>query len=147
MKSSNPLRNSTRVIFSIIPVSDHPVVKMNPVILSVLKSSMIELLLQHTNLSLTPSLFGRPSSFEILKFPGGITITPVQSAPIWQITQNLFNFTLHNSIYQVRKNLNELKGQLKYGLNLKHFEVPIYLFPIHCFLPSVIFLFSIKKQQ
>ncbi|MQM13562.1 hypothetical protein Taro_046485 [Colocasia esculenta] len=112
--------NSTFVIFGVLPESKYAVI--SPVALSILRSSLIELVLQQSNLSLTPSIFGQPSSFEVLKFPGGITVIPDQSVPIWQMTQILFNFTLNNSIIQVQKNLEELKGQLKFGLNLKSYE-------------------------
>uniref|UniRef100_A0A1D1XNM8 DNA-directed RNA polymerase II subunit RPB1 n=1 Tax=Anthurium amnicola TaxID=1678845 RepID=A0A1D1XNM8_9ARAE len=112
--------NSTNVVFGVLPDSNHAVI--SPVVLSVLKSSLIDLVLQQSNLSLTSSIFGQPSSFEVLKFPGGITVIPIQSASIWQITQILFNFTLNNSIIQIQKNLDELKGQLKFGLNLRSYE-------------------------
>ncbi|MQM02062.1 hypothetical protein Taro_034826 [Colocasia esculenta] len=112
--------NSTYVVFGILPDSKNAVI--SPVVLSVLRSSLIELVLQQSNLSLTSSIFGQPSSFGVLKFPGGITVVPVQYASIWQITQILFNFTLNNSIKQIEKNLDELKDQLKFGLNLRSYE-------------------------
>lgn len=94
----------------------------NPVSLSVLRSSLIELFLQQSNLTLTPT-FGQPSSLEILKYPGGITIIPDQSVYIWQISQILFNFNLHNTIYEIKEYLTELKQQLKSGLRLRPYEV------------------------
>ncbi|WRX13598.1 hypothetical protein QQP08_006085 [Theobroma cacao] len=112
--------NSTNVVFGVLsdPIND----PINPVSLSVLRSSLIELFLQQSNLTLTTSIFGQPSEFEILKFPGGITIIPVQSASIWQITQILFNFTLNNSISEIQDKFIELKDQLKYGLRLRSYE-------------------------
>ncbi|CAA7401573.1 unnamed protein product [Spirodela intermedia] len=112
--------NSTYVVFGVLPNPKDAVI--SPIVLSVLRSSLIELVLQESNLSLTTSIFGHPSSFEVLKFPGGITVIPIQSASIWQMSQVLFNFTLNNSITQIQRNLDELKGQLKYGLNLRSYE-------------------------
>ncbi|XP_022748600.1 inverted formin-2-like [Durio zibethinus] len=112
--------NYTDVVFGVL--SDPINSPINPVSLSVLRSSLIELFLRQSNLTLTSSIFGQPSEFEILKFPGGITIIPVQSASIWQITQILFNFTLNNSISEIEDKFIELKDQLKYGLHLRSYE-------------------------
>ncbi|KAK0590052.1 hypothetical protein LWI29_022185 [Acer saccharum] len=60
--------------------------------------------------------------FEILKFPGGITVIPMQSVSIWQISQILFNFTLNNSTSRIVENFVELRDQLKYGLHLRTYE-------------------------
>lgn len=111
----------TNVVFGVL--SDPIDVAINPVSLSVLRSSLIELFLQQSNLTLTNSTFGEPSSLEILKSPGGITVIPDQSASFWQISQTLFNFTLHNSISEINDNLSELKKQLKTGLQLTTYEV------------------------
>ncbi|XP_008797302.2 uncharacterized protein LOC103712530 [Phoenix dactylifera] len=113
--------NSTYVVFGVLPDSRYPLIS-SPA-LSVLKSSLVELVLQQLNLSLTLSLFGHPSSFELLKFPGGITVFPTQTASIWERTQVLFNFTLNNSIVQIQKNLDQLNYQLKYGLDLRTDEI------------------------
>ncbi|MBA0688148.1 hypothetical protein Goari_005953, partial [Gossypium aridum] len=112
--------NSTDVVFGLLsdPISS----PINPVSLSVLRSSLIELFLQQSNLTLTTSIFGQPSKFEILKFPKGITVIPVQPAFIWPITQMLFNFTLNNSIAEILANFIQLKDQLKYGLRLRPYE-------------------------
>ena len=112
--------NSTDVVFGVL--SDPINSPINPVSLSVLRSSLIELFLRQSNLTLT-TIFGQPSEFEILKFPGGITIIPVQTASIWQTTQILFNFTLNNSISEIEDKFIELKDQLKYGLSLRSYEV------------------------
>lgn len=112
--------NWTDVVFGIL--SEPVNVPINPVSLSVLRSSLIELFLQQINLTLTPSIFGNTSMFEILKFPGGISVIPVQSASIWQIPQMLFNFTLNNSVADVLENFVEFKEQLKSGLYLRSYE-------------------------
>ncbi|KAL1059625.1 hypothetical protein V6Z11_1Z022300 [Gossypium hirsutum] len=112
--------NSTDVVFGLL--SDPINSAINPVSLSVLRSSLIELFLQESNLTLTTSIFGQPSKFEILKFPKGITVIPVQPAFIWPITQMLFNFTLNNSIAEILANFIQLKDQLKYGLRLRPYE-------------------------
>ncbi|XP_073151720.1 uncharacterized protein [Henckelia pumila] len=96
---------------------------MYPVSLSLLKSSLADLFLRQYNLTLTSSIFGSTSSFEILKFPGGITIIPEPAAMILQIPQILFNFTLNSSIYEIKENILELKEQLRMGLQLMPTEV------------------------
>lgn len=112
--------NWTDVVFGVL--SDPINVPINPVSQSVLRSSLIELFLQQLNLTLTPSIFGKTSMFEILKIPGGITVIPVQSASIWQIPQIQFNFTLNNSISDMLENFIEFKDQLKLGLYLTSYE-------------------------
>lgn len=113
--------NLTDVVFGVL--SDPMNNSLNPASLSVLRSSLIELFLQQTNLTLTRPIFGNASIFEILKFPGGVAVLPVQSAPIWQIPQIQFNFTLNNSISEVLDNFDDLKDGLKFGLQLKPDEV------------------------
>ncbi|KAJ6309115.1 hypothetical protein OIU76_018663 [Salix suchowensis] len=112
--------NWTDVVFGFIP--DPVNVPINMVSLSVLRSSLIDLFLEQSNLTLTTSIFGPPSTLEILRFPGGITIIPMQYASIWQIPQILFNFTLNNSISEVLDNFRDLKDQLESGLYLRRFE-------------------------
>lgn len=113
--------NWTDVVFGVLP--DPRNVPINTVSLSVLRSSLIELVLQRSNLSLTTSIFGQPSSFQILKFPGGITVIPLQFASIWQLPQILFNFTLYNSVSEIQENFDQFKEQLKLGLQLWSDEV------------------------
>lgn len=113
--------NWTDVVFGVL--SDPINVPINPVSLSVLRSSLIELFLQQSNLTLTTSIFGQSSMFELLKFQGGITVIPLQSTSIWQIPQVLFNFTLLNSISEIQDKLAQLKEQLKVGLHLRPYEV------------------------
>ncbi|XP_066397420.1 uncharacterized protein [Miscanthus floridulus] len=124
--SMHPLTSkySTRVVFGVLPYPKDASISLPA--LSVLRSSLIEMMLQQVNLSLTPSLFGHPSSFELLRFPGGITVIPAQSGFTWANTDPLFNFVLNSSIYQILGNLTELKDQLKLGLNLRSYE-KIYL--------------------
>ncbi|GKV24246.1 hypothetical protein SLEP1_g33879 [Rubroshorea leprosula] len=112
--------NWTDVVFGVL--SDPIDVPINSVSLSVLRSSLIELFLQQSNLTLTTAISGQPYKFEILKFPGGITVIPVQSASIWQIPQIMFNFTLNNSISEIEEKFLALKNQLKYGLRLTPYE-------------------------
>lgn len=117
--------NWTDVVFGV--VSDPMGTPINPVSLSVLRSSLVELCLQQSNLTLTTSIFGNASMFEILKFPGGITLIPAQSASISQIPQILFNFTLYNSISEILGNFSEFKEELKLGLYLRSYEVSLNL--------------------
>lgn len=113
--------NWTNVVFGVL--SDSTNVPINQVSLSVLRSSLIEVFLQESNLTVTTSIFGRPSMFEILKFPGGITVIPVPYASFWQRPQTLFRFILINSLAEVLDNLTELRDQLKFGLQLRPYEV------------------------
>lgn len=107
--------NQTNVIFGFLP---DPVDSSSaPVSLSLLKSALLELYLRDTNLTLTSSIFGQPSSFEVLKCPGGITMMP-EHLPFWDLPDILFNFTLHSSIDEIRENFSELKEQLIFGLRL-----------------------------
>lgn len=117
--------NLTYVVFGVLPDPSNASMSLLP--LSILRSSLIELVLQQLNLTLTQSIFGQPSSFEVLKFPGGITLIPGHSPPIWQRPQILFNFMLNNSISQIHENADRLKDQLKYGLQLRIYEVICYL--------------------
>ncbi|XP_024968369.1 uncharacterized protein LOC112507866 [Cynara cardunculus var. scolymus] len=110
----------THVVFGVL--SDPMNSSINAVSISVIRSSLVELFNQRSNLTLTTSIFGQPSSFEIFKFPGGITVIPKQSASFWMLPQALFNFTLPNSLREIEENFVELKEQLKSGLHLKPYE-------------------------
>lgn len=113
--------NWTDVVFGVLP--DPNDVPINLVSLSVLRSSLVELFLGQLNLSLTTSIFGKPSSFEILKCAGGINVVPGPSAFVTKIPQILFNFTLNNSISQIELSFYQFKEQLKLGLYLMPYEV------------------------
>ncbi|OWM79372.1 hypothetical protein CDL15_Pgr003545 [Punica granatum] len=112
--------NCTDVVFGVL--SDPLDVPINQVSLIMLRSSLVELFLQLSNLTLTTSIFGQTSDFQILKFPGGVTVIPKQTASIWQIPQVLFNFSLNNSIYDIEENSVHFREQLKNGLHLKPHE-------------------------
>ncbi|KAL8205842.1 hypothetical protein R6Q57_009393 [Mikania cordata] len=112
--------NSTHVVFGVLPNPMNS--SINSMSLSVLRSSLLDVFNQRFNLTLTPSIFGQPSSFDILKFPGGITVIPKQSASMWMLRQAHFNFTLPNSVREIVENFGELKEQLKSGLHLKPYE-------------------------
>lgn len=104
-------------------------------------------------LHLTASLFGDPFSFEVLKFRGGITASPEQKAFLMQSGQILFNFTLNFSIDQILNNFDELRSQLRTGLDLAPYEVcgPFMLsffnlntlYPDFLFVPLKFFVTSI----
>ncbi|VAH18582.1 unnamed protein product [Triticum turgidum subsp. durum] len=76
-----------------------------------------------STLQLTESLFGNSSFFEVLKFPGGITIIPPQAAFLVQKPYASFNFTLNFSIDKVQDKTNELKDQMRAGLLLDTNEI------------------------
>uniref|UniRef100_A0A0D9VU12 DUF7036 domain-containing protein n=1 Tax=Leersia perrieri TaxID=77586 RepID=A0A0D9VU12_9ORYZ len=65
-----------------------------------------------STLQLTPSLFGSSSTFEILRFPGAITIIPPQNAFVAQKPDAMFNFSLNFPIDVVQNKLSELKAQM-----------------------------------
>ncbi|GFY84643.1 hydroxyproline-rich glycoprotein family protein [Actinidia rufa] len=111
--------NITKVVFAV--VSDERNSKVSSTTQSLIRASFVSLVQQYP-LRLTASLFGDPFSFEVLKFPGGITISPPQSAFLLQKVQILFNFTLNFSISQIQDNFNELTSQLKSGLRLAPYE-------------------------
>lgn len=119
--------NRTYVVFGLL--SEYITTPINPVSLSLLRSSLYDLFLHQSNLTLTTSIFGQPSTFQILKFPGGISIIPFQRASIWQFPQIVFNFTLTNSISEILNKFAKFMSQLKLELCLRPYEVlkPILL--------------------
>ncbi|TVU47035.1 hypothetical protein EJB05_06611, partial [Eragrostis curvula] len=96
---------------------------ISPTELSILRSSLVALVIHQSILQLTPSLFGNCSSFEILRFPGGITIIPPQNAFVPQKPDGLFNFSLNFPIDVVEDKISELKAQMKSGLFLDEHEI------------------------
>ncbi|XP_022922926.1 uncharacterized protein LOC111430758 isoform X1 [Cucurbita moschata] len=112
--------NRTYVVFGLL--SEYITTPINPVSLSLLRSSLYDLFLHKSNLTLTTSIFGQPSAFQILKFPGGISIIPFQRASIWQFPQIVFNFTLTNSISEILNKFAKFMSQLKLELCLRPYE-------------------------
>ncbi|KAL1815087.1 hypothetical protein DCAR_0519314 [Daucus carota subsp. sativus] len=112
--------NVTKVIFAVDP--DVKGAKLNTAAKSLIKASFASLVINQSSLRLTTSLFGDPSSFDVLKFVGGITVIPPQRAFLLQTVQILFNFTLNFSIDQIQDNFSELTSQLKSGLHLAPYE-------------------------
>ncbi|XP_057803844.1 uncharacterized protein LOC131019170 [Salvia miltiorrhiza] len=113
--------NWSDVVFGFLP--DPIDISTNPVFLSLLRSSLTDLFFQQCNLTLNYSLFGDPSSFEILKFPGGITMIPERPAFLMHVPEALFCFSLDSSIHDIKENILELKEQLNSGLHLLPNEV------------------------
>uniref|UniRef100_A0A1J3DX31 DUF7036 domain-containing protein n=1 Tax=Noccaea caerulescens TaxID=107243 RepID=A0A1J3DX31_NOCCA len=112
--------NRTMVIFAIDPEKANS--KIPAEIESLIKAAFETLVQKQLSFRLTESLFGQPFSFEVLKFPGGITVIPPQPIFPLQKAQILFNFTLNFSIYQIQSNFEELTSQLKKGINLAPYE-------------------------
>eukprot|EP00252_Welwitschia_mirabilis_P019078 TRINITY_DN4326_c0_g1_i1.p1 TRINITY_DN4326_c0_g1~~TRINITY_DN4326_c0_g1_i1.p1 ORF type:complete len:521 (-),score=68.12 TRINITY_DN4326_c0_g1_i1:425-1987(-) len=113
--------NGTEVAFGIVPSEGIPAI--SSVSLSLMREVFMVLVLGQYNLSLNSSdIFGRASNFQVLAFPGGITIVPEQNRYPLERKEVLFNFTLHYSIEQVLKNLGQLKEQLQNGLNISSNE-------------------------
>ncbi|CAL4959514.1 unnamed protein product [Urochloa decumbens] len=111
--------NWTNVIFSIVPIPEN--LTFSSTGLSILRSYFMSLVVRQSTLHLTESLFGNSSSFEVVKFPGGITIIPPQTAFLLQ-PHATFNFTLNYPIYKIQDRTNELKDQMKAGLLLSPYE-------------------------
>ncbi|KAJ4885830.1 zinc finger (C3HC4-type RING finger) family protein [Raphanus sativus] len=112
--------NMTKVVFGI----DHDTAygEILPMSLSAIKGMFESVLINQSPLQLTKPLFGETFLFEVLKFPGGITVIPPQSAFPLQKFKLSFNFTLNYSIQQIQINFNTLAIQLKNGLNLAPYE-------------------------
>ncbi|GJM88417.1 hypothetical protein PR202_ga04475 [Eleusine coracana subsp. coracana] len=121
--------NWTNVIFSIVPYPKYAIISSTW--LSILRASFMSLVVEQSTLHLTESLFGNSSFFEVLKFPGGITIIPPQAAFLVQKPYASFNFSLNFPIYKVQDKTNELKDQMKTGLRLNPYEVGITLVEKH----------------
>lgn len=111
------LTNWTEVRFTVTP--DRSSDSIAPAEMSLLKDTFVELFMQRAaNLSLTSDVFGRVSHFEVLHFPGGITVVPDQPGfPLSKVV--LFNFTLHNSLSYITCNFAEFRKQLASGIILK----------------------------
>ncbi|KAG1371186.1 hypothetical protein COCNU_16G002800 [Cocos nucifera] len=122
VSSVEPLAGSnwTTVVFGIWPYPRNSTISSAEI--SVLRESITSLVTRQSTLHLTTSLFGNLSFFEVLKFPGGITIIPPQNAFLLQTVHSLFNFSLNVAIDQVQDKLSELKDQMKSGLLLLSFE-------------------------
>ncbi|ESQ48955.1 hypothetical protein EUTSA_v100219421mg, partial [Eutrema salsugineum] len=112
--------NITKVVFGIDHDTKNP--EISPLSLSSIKEMFESVLINQSTLQLTNSLFGETFLFEVLKFPGGITVIPPQSAFPLQKFKIAFNFTLNYSIHQIQINFNTLATQLKNGLNLAPYE-------------------------
>ncbi|KAK4769416.1 hypothetical protein SAY86_027566 [Trapa natans] len=110
----------TDVVFGVLP--DPPNVPIDELSLILLRFSIVELFLQLTNLTLTATTFGQTSDFQILKFPGGVAVIPERSTFIGQMPQFLFNFSLNNSISDIKGNFITFRQQLEYGLRLEPYE-------------------------
>ncbi|KAJ6921479.1 hypothetical protein NC652_015401 [Populus alba x Populus x berolinensis] len=108
--------NTTKVMFGVDPLENNS--KITSTDQSLIRSLFEYLVVNDSSLRLTESLFGDALSFEVLKFPGGITIIPPQSAFLLQNVRIPFNFTLNFSIFQIRENFADLKSQLMTGLHL-----------------------------
>ncbi|PKA61774.1 hypothetical protein AXF42_Ash008605 [Apostasia shenzhenica] len=112
--------NATNVVFGMLPYPKNSNLSAG---LSIIKSSFVSLVLGQSSLHLTMPLFGSSYFFQVMKFPGGITIIPPQKAFLLQKEKLLFNFTLNFPIYEVQGKIDELKDQMKLGLHLKSYEV------------------------
>ncbi|KAK4769919.1 hypothetical protein SAY87_030451 [Trapa incisa] len=115
-----PRQNVSKVFFAIDPDVDSPTISVSSQ--SLIRASFSYLVSRQLSLRLTVSLFGDPFSFEVIKFHGGITIIPPQSAYLLQKVQIYFNFTLNFPIEQIQDSFYELTSQLKSGLHPSPYE-------------------------
>lgn len=113
--------NITKVVFAVDPEVKNS--KIPEAAQSLIRWTFQYLVINDPPLRLTTTLFGEPFLFEVLKFPGGITIVPSQSGFLLQTRQTLFNFTLNFSIHQIQAKFGDLRSQLKSGLHLAPYEV------------------------
>lgn len=116
-----PGQNLSKVFFAVDPDADSQ--RISVAAQSLIRASFSTLVSRQLSLRLTASLFGDPFSFEVMKFHGGITVIPQQSAYLLQKVQIYFNFTLNYSIEQIQDSFYELTSQLKSGLHLSPYEV------------------------
>ncbi|KAK6942117.1 hypothetical protein RJ641_027494 [Dillenia turbinata] len=107
--------NTTKIVFAVD--SDSRNARISLPAESLIRANF-EYLVIHQSLRLTESLFGIPFSFEVLKFRGGITVIPPQSAFLLQKVQISFHFTLNFPIDQIQESFQELMSQLRSGLRL-----------------------------
>ncbi|KAH7416542.1 hypothetical protein KP509_14G095900 [Ceratopteris richardii] len=114
-------KNYSEVRFMVTPDKPNDFISLPE--LSLLKDTFVELFMQRSaNLSLTSTIFGIATHFEVLQFPGGITVIPPQPGfPLSRVLV-LFNFTLHNSLSHVHHNFGKLRQQLARGIILKPTE-------------------------
>ncbi|KAK9669556.1 hypothetical protein RND81_13G139200 [Saponaria officinalis] len=112
--------NSTDIVFGIDPLTKRSKIPLPD--LSTIRSYFGYFFTKENEFLLTTSVFGEPSFFEVLKFPGGITIRPPQNVYPLQKVQISFNFTLNNSILQIQENFEALLQQLNSGLHLTRQE-------------------------
>ncbi|XP_078158537.1 uncharacterized protein LOC144554150 [Carex rostrata] len=110
----------TTVVFSIWPYPKNSII--SPTWISIIRSKFMALVVGQSTLQLTEPLFGNSSFFEVVRFPGGITIIPQQSAFLLQRPHAFFNFTLNFPIYKVQNEVEVLKNQMKQGLYLNSYE-------------------------
>lgn len=112
--------NCTDVEFAVLPVPTDYTISQDS--LTSLRSHFVKLFAQRSKLNLTTSSLGQPTSFQVLKFPGGITVDPLGFKLVSGVLEILFNFTLDNSISEIQESLAQLKDQLELVLRLEPYE-------------------------
>lgn len=123
MTSLEPLNatNSTEVLFDVLP--DPGNTSISSYGLLGLRETFLTVILGTYNLSFKSEAFGDAYDFQLLKFPGGITVVPKQRVFSLDRSPLFFNFTLHSTITQVVQNLAQLRKQLSIGLRVQPNEV------------------------
>ncbi|CAH2038332.1 unnamed protein product [Thlaspi arvense] len=110
----------TDVKFAVLPVPTDSKIREGSLVS--LRSSFVQLFAQRSNLNLTTSSFGQPTSFQVLKFPGGITLDPLGSKPVSGVAALTLSFTLEISLSEIQDKLDKLKNQLGLVLCLETYE-------------------------
>ncbi|KAF3611539.1 hypothetical protein DY000_02044941 [Brassica cretica] len=112
--------NFTEVKFGVLPVLTNHTLRKDS--LTSLRSSFVNLFAQRSSLNLNKSTFGKPTSFQVLKFPGGITVDPLGLEPVSGLLTLVFSFTLDVSLSEIQHKVDLLKNQLELVLHLEMFE-------------------------
>ncbi|KAJ0229112.1 hypothetical protein HA466_0319140 [Hirschfeldia incana] len=112
--------NFTDVKFGVLPVPTNHTLRKDS--LTSLRSSFVNLFAQRSTLNLTTSALGKPTSFQVLKFPGGITVDPLGLEPVSGLLELMFSFTLDFSLSAIQDKVDLLKTQLELVLDLELFE-------------------------
>ncbi|WZY97452.1 hypothetical protein YC2023_069781 [Brassica napus] len=112
--------NFTEVKFGVLPVLTNHTLRKDS--LTSLRSSFANLFAQRSSLNLNKSTLGKPASFQVLKFPGGITVDPLGLEPVSGLLTLIFSFTLDVSLSEIQHKVDLLKNQLELVLRLELYE-------------------------
>ncbi|CAA7020769.1 unnamed protein product [Microthlaspi erraticum] len=104
----------TDVEFAVLPDANGTAISEHS--LTSLRSTFVKLFGERLKLNLTTSGLGKAASFQVLKFPGGITVDDPSEFRPRHFSGGLefrLNFTLQKSIFKIRRELDQLKDTLE----------------------------------